>query len=248
MGIRISTGIGPLRVSVPLTGRRRRRRRTRRRARAVYYHPAAVARAAAPRIPARHDPARQHVSLIVVGALAVLGGLGDITKPAGVAGLLVGVGLVAYGVHRAKAAKVFRAERERIRTAQSYEIQRYHAMGAREFEQAIAYLCHRDGCTNVQVVGGAGDLGADVIATAPDGRKIVIQCKRYGPTTKVGSGDMQKFGGTCYNVHQAQVAALVTTSTFTKAAAQYGAGMRIGLYDRDMLAGWASRTGPAPWM
>ncbi|MEU6221910.1 restriction endonuclease, partial [Streptomyces sp. NPDC047022] len=45
----------------------------------------------------------------------------------------------------------------------------------------------------------------------------------------------------------ADVAVLVTTSTFTKAAAQYGDGMGIGLYDGDALGGWASRTGPAPW-
>lgn len=124
----------------------------------------------------------------------------------------------------------------------------YHHMNAKEFEQAIAALCRRDGCTNVQVVGGAGDLGADVTAAAPDGRRIVIQCKRYGPANKVGSQDMQRFGGTCYNVHAAHVAAVVTTSTFTRPAAQYATGMRIGLFDNDGLAGWASRTGPAPWM
>ncbi|MFC3586440.1 restriction endonuclease [Streptantibioticus rubrisoli] len=120
-------------------------------------------------------------------------------------------------------------------------------MSPRQFEEGIAYLCQRDGCTDVQVVGGRGDLGADVKAIAPDGRRIVIQCKRYGPSNKVGSGDMQKFGGTCYAWHRADIAALVTTSTFTKDAANYGRSMRIGLYDVDALAGWASRTGPAPW-
>jgi hypothetical protein len=35
---------------------------------------------------------------------------------------------------------------------------------------------------------------------------------------------------------------------FTKAAAQYGAGMRIGLYNHDALADWASHTCPPPWM
>ncbi|WP_107051515.1 restriction endonuclease [Streptomyces sp. NRRL S-1022] len=140
------------------------------------------------------------------------------------------------------------AEQRHIRAVQSTEIARYHAMNSREFEQAIAFLCERDGCRGVQVVGGAGDLGADVIATAPDGRRIVIQCKRYGPTTKVGSPDLQRFGGTCYSVHRAQVAAVVTTSVFTKPAVGYGTQHGIRLVDSGALAGWATRTGPAPWM
>lgn len=134
-----------------------------------------------------------------------------------------------------------------IRAVQSREIARYHSMSPGEFEHAIAYLCQRDGCTDVQVVGGAGDLGADVIATAPTGHRIVIQCKRYGPTHKVGSPDAQRFGGTCYTVHGAHIPVMVTTSTFTQQAAAYAVAQRIRLYDAQALAGWASQTGPAPW-
>jgi restriction system protein len=164
---------------------------------------------------------------------------------------------VLYLVRRARNAERQRIEDERQRIederyaqvleVQSREIARYHSLGPTEFEHAIAYLCQRDGCTNVQVNGGAGDLGADVTATAPDGRRIVIQCKRYGPTHKVGSPEMQRFGGTCFTVHGAHVAALVTTSTFTRQAANYAATQGIRLYDEQTLAGWASRTGPAPW-
>lgn len=142
-----------------------------------------------------------------------------------------------------------RIELERVYAIRMTEIQSYYELNARQFEEAIAYLCERDGCTNVCVVGGAGDLGADVKATAPDGRRIVIQCKRYAPSRKIGSQDVQRFGGTCWTEHGAQVAALVTTAQgFTKAAAQYADRQRIGQYDADRLAGWASRTGPAPWM
>ncbi|MGI5406631.1 restriction endonuclease [Streptomyces chartreusis] len=156
--------------------------------------------------------------------------------------LLVGGG-IALGKRRARQT----AELQHIRTLQSTEVARYHAMGPREFEHAIAFLCERDGCQGVRVVGGAGDLGADVIANAPDGRRIVIQCKRYGPTTKVGSPDLQRFGGTCYSVHGAQVATVVTTSVFTKPAAQYAATNGIRLFDEAALAAWATHTGPAPW-
>ncbi|WP_245692826.1 restriction endonuclease, partial [Streptomyces katrae] len=40
------------------------------------------------------------------------------------------------------------------------------AADADGFEDTVAALCARDGCTAVEVVGGAGDLGADVVATA----------------------------------------------------------------------------------
>jgi restriction system protein len=134
-----------------------------------------------------------------------------------------------------------------LQVARSREIAPYHQMSPKEFEQALAFLCERDGCTQVVVVGGAGDLGADVKAIAPDGRLIVLQAKRYGPTTKVSGPDLQKFGGTCFNVHGAHVAAVVTTASFTKQAREYAHHMGIGLFDEHALAAWASRTGPAPW-
>jgi restriction system protein len=157
---------------------------------------------------------------------------------------------VVYVVRRARNAEQRRLEAARhaqIREAQSREIARYHSLSPTGFEHAIAYLCQRDGCTNVQVNGGAGDLGADVTATAPDGRRIVIQCKRYGPANKVGSPEMQRFGGTCYAVHHAHIPVMVTTSTFTQQAAGYATAQGIRLYDERALAGWASQTGPAPW-
>ncbi|WP_030547839.1 restriction endonuclease, partial [Streptomyces albus] len=123
----------------------------------------------------------------------------------------------------------------------------YDAMDADAFEEAVAALCERDGCGDVSVVGGANDLGADVVATSPDGRRVVIQCKRYCETNKVGSQELQRFGGTCFTVHEADVAALVTTSTFTEPAADYAARTGIRCFDGADLAAWADRAGPAPW-
>ncbi|MFI8949866.1 restriction endonuclease [Streptomyces sp. NPDC053750] len=116
-----------------------------------------------------------------------------------------------------------------------------------EFEQAIAGLCVRDGCAAVEVVGGAGDLGADVVATAPDGRRIVIQCKRYADGNKVGSEEMQRFGGTCFTVHEADVAILVTSSSFTAPAAEYAEQCGIVCVDERRLRNWSVGRGPVPW-
>ncbi|WP_190177402.1 restriction endonuclease [Streptomyces naganishii] len=123
----------------------------------------------------------------------------------------------------------------------------YDALDPDEFEQAVAVLCERDGCAGVEVVGGAGDLGADVLAVAPDGRRVVIQCKRYAEGHRVGSQDLQRFGGTCYTVHEADVAALVTTSDFTAPAVEYAAQCGILCLDRAALQAWSDGTGPAPW-
>ncbi|MFE9560130.1 restriction endonuclease [Streptomyces sp. NPDC006487] len=121
------------------------------------------------------------------------------------------------------------------------------AADADGFEHAIAALCARDGCTPVEVVGGAGDLGADVIATTPDGLRVVVQCKRYADTNRVGSQDLQRFGGTCFAVHDADVAIVVTTSTYTTPALEYAAACGIVCVDGEALAAWTDSAVAPPW-
>ncbi|MEU1012849.1 restriction endonuclease [Streptomyces sp. NPDC005890] len=115
------------------------------------------------------------------------------------------------------------------------------------FEQAIAQLCVLGECREVEVVGGAGDLGADVVALTPDGRRLVIQCKQYGDDNKVGSQDMQRFGGTCFTIHEADVAAVVTTSDFTAPALEYALQCGIVCVNGDDLEAWRRGTGRSPW-
>ncbi|MEU3661311.1 restriction endonuclease [Streptomyces sp. NPDC032940] len=123
----------------------------------------------------------------------------------------------------------------------------HDALSPDEFEQAIADLCTRDGCAEVEVVGGAGDLGADVLAVTPDGRRLVVQCKRYGEDHKVGSEELQRFGGTCFTVHEADVAVLVTSSDFTAPAADYAEQCGIVCVDGRRLREWSEGARPGPW-
>ncbi|MFD8809808.1 restriction endonuclease, partial [Streptomyces sp. NPDC059597] len=115
------------------------------------------------------------------------------------------------------------------------------------FERTVADLCLRDGCGDVEVVGGAGDLGADVTAVTPDGRRLIVQCKRYAETNKVGSQDLQRFGGTCFTVHEADIAVVVTTSDFTAPALEYAEQCGILCVNGDELSAWHDGTGPRPW-
>ncbi|MDI2130225.1 restriction endonuclease [Yinghuangia seranimata] len=116
------------------------------------------------------------------------------------------------------------------------------AMDGTAFEHHVAALCERDGCTRVQVSGGAGDLGADVTGRLYNGRFMVIQCKRYAPDRAVGSPDMQRFVGTARPVHNAEVALFVTSTRFTTPARDLARGQRIIAIDRDLLGLWMNGT------
>ncbi|MFG2590062.1 restriction endonuclease [Streptomyces sp. NPDC048438] len=122
----------------------------------------------------------------------------------------------------------------------------FEAMDPYEFEEAVAALCRRDGCLDAEVVGGAGDLGADVVGTTPDGRRLVVQCKRYTSDNKVGSQDLQRFGGTCYAVHGAEAAVVVTTGEFTDPALDYAEQCGIVCVGLDGLTAWSEGAAP-PW-
>lgn len=107
-----------------------------------------------------------------------------------------------------------------------------------QFERWFARLLERSGFTDVEVCGGAGDLGADVIATSPRGDRAVFQCKRY--RRNVPSGQVQQFAGTCRTIHGADIAAIVTTAGFSQPARDLARRLGIVLVDRAALAAWAA--------
>lgn len=100
----------------------------------------------------------------------------------------------------------------------------------RDFERMIAGILERDGGTDVQVVGGSRDRGADVIGWLPvrtrrwfGGRrraKVVVQCKHYADTAVVGSQDMQAFLGTVRLIHHADIPVFATTAAGFSAEAR----------------------------
>ena len=110
------------------------------------------------------------------------------------------------------------------------------AMTGTEFEHCVARLMRRCGFRRVKVSGGAGDLGADIIGYLPDGRRVVVQCKRF--TGTVNSPHVQTFNGTARDVHRADVAMLVTSGGATGPARDLAKRLNIVLVDRDAFATW----------
>lgn len=92
--------------------------------------------------------------LIVLGAAAAVGG--------------------SVWIHRLQQQRAWDRVRQQ---ALRYGLPQLDALHHRDFEYAIRDLMRRDGCTDARQIGGAGDNGADVLATDPLGRTWVIQAK-----------------------------------------------------------------------
>ncbi|MFD9133676.1 restriction endonuclease [Streptomyces bottropensis] len=111
------------------------------------------------------------------------------------------------------------------------------AMTGTEFEDLVASLCRRDGCTQVRRVGGANDNGADVVGRLPDGRTMVIQCKRYTPSSTIASRELRDLLGA--KVHfGADLAVFVTTTRFSRPSEKFALQHGILAVHRDHLGLW----------
>lgn len=189
-------------------------------------------------------------ALLIVPALAV--GVGALRRRRRARRAALAVTDAAYGIVDAGLAELDAAEevwaQARPDVPEPAHPVDYAQLDPYAFEEAVAELCRRDGCADAEVVGGAGDLGADVLATTPDGRRLVVQCKRYGPENRAGSQDLQRFGGTCYAVHEADIALVVSTGGFTEPALDYAEQCAILCYGPEELAAWSEGGAPPPWV
>nr|WP_162467820.1 restriction endonuclease [Streptomyces sp. QHH-9511] len=162
--------------------------------------------------------------LILIGALAVLAGGGRLYQ------------------------KQQKARWETVRAqGLRYGLSQLDAPHHSRLEDAVRDLMRRDGCQDATRVGGGGDLGADVKATDPYGRRWVIQCKhrRNGLAgSAVGTLDLQVLNGTARQVHGADIAVIVTNGRVTAPAVAFARQQRLHVVDRHTLAVWASGSRP----
>ncbi|MFI0977466.1 restriction endonuclease [Streptomyces sp. NPDC021093] len=156
-----------------------------------------------------------------------------VTAVLGVAGLWL------WRSHRRARAGDLAWRKGEERKARELSMAAVDALSWQEFEEYVAELCRRDGCTRVEVSGRSGDLGADVVGLLPDGRRLVVQCKAYARERSVPSADMQKFVGTARPEHRADVALFVTTCrAFTRDALGLAVRQDIFAMHRDLLGAW----------
>ncbi|MFF3782957.1 restriction endonuclease [Streptomyces sp. NPDC001933] len=152
----------------------------------------------------------------------------------------------AGGVWLRRKQQRMRWEAVRVRGLR-YGLSQLDALHHTRFEDAVRDLMSRDGCRDAVRVGGGGDLGADVKATDPYGRRWVIQCKhrRDGLAgSAVGTPDFQVLNGTARQVHGADVAVIVTNGRVTAPAVTFAEQQRLHVVDRHTLAAWASGSRP----
>jgi len=124
----------------------------------------------------------------------------------------------------------------------SYTLRRIQEFDSKNFEILVSWLTARDGLKVIQPHGGPGDRGADVISQAPDGRRVVVQCKQTGRAAKqsVTSTNVQTFNGTARPEHKADVAVMVTNGGFSEPARDFARDHAIHLIGATELERWAT--------
>lgn len=105
-------------------------------------------------------------------------------------------------------------------------------MSGAEFEELIKLLLKADGYHNVIVMGGAGDLGVDLLAKKDNSfgeeELYLFQCKRW--VSNVGSEPMQRLVAE-RNRRGADIAICVTTSGYTRDGLTISREQDIGAWD-----------------
>lgn len=106
-------------------------------------------------------------------------------------------------------------------------------MSGGQFEVFVADLMRGVGY-QATVLGGSGDQGVDVIATA-GGERIAIQCKNYSKA--VGNRPVQEvYAGARH--HRCQQAWVVAPAGFTKGALELSRSVGVRLFDANSIGKW----------
>lgn len=177
---------------------------------------------------------------IAILALVVLAVLVGVVQPMRLTGLHGRIARIRHRINRRRRA---------LPNHPIFQLATFERMRPDHFERAIAELAVRSSDVHTASVhGGANDRGRDVLVHLRDGRRILIQCKRYTGKNKVSSEDVQKVNGTWRDIHRCDLAVIVTTSGFTRSAVDtnFMLPTPIRLTDGIGLVSWANG-GTPPW-
>ena len=100
-----------------------------------------------------------------------------------------------------------------------------------DFEELVAETYRAQG-NSVEVVGGTGDHGIDLVVHSYRGDTYLVQCKRY--RGKIGEPVVRDFYGSL-RASDASGGAIITSGTFTDAARLWAEGKPIHMYDGEQF-------------
>ena len=107
-------------------------------------------------------------------------------------------------------------------------------MSGEEFEEWCCQLLLKIGYDYASTTKSTGDFGADIIAEKDEIRNA-IQCKRH--TDPVGVKAIQE-AHSARDYYDCDIAAVMTSSTFTEAARELAAKSRVKLWDCFQIEDW----------
>lgn len=136
------------------------------------------------------------------------------------------------------AALIWQSYTVRRRAARSLTLtkEQLQELDPKGFEHYVAELFQKKGY-QVTIRGGTGDHGVDLELSGANGKRAIVQCKRYRDT--VGEKVVRDLFGTLLH-ERASRAFLVTTADISSAAMNWSQGKPITLIDGDMLVAIAS--------
>ena len=113
---------------------------------------------------------------------------------------------------------------------------RIQGMDPYRFEELVADLWAAKGWTT-RVTDEANDWGIDVVATRPDpvAETHLLQVKRYGPETPVGSPEVQQYASLREQKREADVVCIVTSGRFSDRGESVARDLNVKLVDGDDL-------------
>ncbi len=106
-----------------------------------------------------------------------------------------------------------------------------------DFERFVADLWERMGWST-ELSSASADEGVDVVArkSTPYDQTVLIQAKRYGPTTTVGSPDIQQYASLKHQYDGVDKVLVITTNEFTGQALDLAGRLNVKTIDGEQLA------------
>lgn len=123
-------------------------------------------------------------------------------------------------------------ELSRLREQYIPQMNQIYEMSAFQFEDFMAYIFEKKGYS-VQKTSRTNDGGRDAIMKL-NGKKYLLECKRYAAENSSGRPDIQKFHSAIIS-DKAEGGFFVTTGKFTDNAVNYASDKNLTLIDRSEL-------------